>query len=77
MELRTFDQLIKFLRNWGSSGQADYDIVGMLHLVGACADSLADQATDSDLNRAQECLTQRQIDFLIKLGTRLTGLIKK
>jgi len=73
MQAQTLDDLIRHLREfraWGNQSEG-YDAVAMSHLLGACLDSLRQNATKSDLSELGECLEPHQVAFLKKLAAGL------
>lgn len=73
MQAQTLEDLIRHLRefrSWGNQSEG-YDAVGMSHLLGACLDSLKQNATKSDLADLAECLEAHQVSFLKVLASRL------
>ena len=73
MQAQTLDDLIRHLREfraWGNQSEG-YDAVAMSHLLGACLDSLRQNATKSDLADLSECLEAHQVTFLKKLAAGL------
>jgi len=73
MQAQTLDDLIRHLREfraWGNQSEG-YDAVAMSHLLGACLDSLRQNATKSDLADLGECLKAHQVSFLKTLAAGL------
>lgn len=73
MQAQTLEDLIRHLREfraWGNQSEG-YDAVAMSHLLGACLDSLRQNATKSDLSELGECLEAHQVAFLKTLAARL------
>jgi hypothetical protein len=73
MQAQTLEDLIRHLREfraWGNQSEG-YDAVAMSHLLGACLDSLRQNATKSDLADLGECLEAHQVAFLKKLAAGL------
>jgi hypothetical protein len=73
MQAQSLDDLIRHLRDfrsWGNQSEG-YDAVGMSHLLGACLDSLKQNATKADLADLTECLKAHQVTFLKQLAAGL------
>lgn len=73
MQAQSLEDLIRQLRDfrsWGNQSEG-YDAVGMSHLLGACLDSLRENATRTDLADLGECLKAPQVSFLKSLAARL------
>lgn len=73
MNLQNFDDLVRLLkeyRAWGNQSEG-YDAVAMIRLLGACLDSLRQNALPSDLKDLPECLEPHQLMFLKKLAAGL------
>ena len=73
MQAQTLDDLIRHLREfraWGNQSEG-YDAVAMSHLLGACLDSLRQNATKADLADLGECLEPHQVSFLKTLAAGL------
>lgn len=74
-EVKTWDQLIKFLEDW-SAANGDpyvYDSVGILTILGACLTNLAKFSIDADFDDLGEIYEPRQIDVLRKLLNGAVG----
>jgi hypothetical protein len=73
MQISTLEDLVRYLkdyRTFGNQGEG-YDAVGMSHLLGACLDSLRQNASKSDLADLPECLEAHQLMFLKTLAAGL------
>jgi len=73
MQVQTLEDLIRHLRefrSWGNQSEG-YDAVAMSHLLGACLDSLRQNASKADLGDLAECLEAHQVMFLKNLAAGL------
>ena len=73
MQHQSLEDLVRYLkdfRSWGNQGEG-YDALAMSRLLGACLDSLRQNASKSDLADLPECLEPHQIAFLKKLASGL------
>lgn len=73
MEIRRYEDLVQFLkdfRSWGNAGEG-YDYVGMIHLLGACLENLRKYASESELAELGECLEAGQIQFMKRISLRI------
>jgi len=73
MQHQSLEDLVRYLkdfRSWGNQGEG-YDGLAMSRLLGACLDSLRQNATKSDLTDLADCLEPNQIMFLKKVAAGL------
>lgn len=70
----SYEELVAFIRNWRSWGstEGEYDVVGLVHLLGACLTSLSETALDAELADFGDCLDDQQKIVLAKLATITT-----
>jgi len=73
VQAQSLEELIRHLREfraWGNQSEG-YDAIAMIHLLGACLDSLRRNATKADLADMAECLEPHQVMFLRSLTAQL------
>lgn len=67
-EVRDYEDLLEFLRNWRSFRDPQvYDFGGMVHLLKACLDNLRQFAVDGEIEDIANYLDDDQKAFLKRL----------
>ncbi|MEO0452431.1 MAG: hypothetical protein AAFZ74_19115 [Pseudomonadota bacterium] len=70
----SFDELLRFVRGWTSWDDPNsYDAVGILSVLAACLDNLAEMGNEGDVEHIPYVLDSRQIEVLKRLCQHCAG----
>lgn len=63
-----YDDVYRTIKEWGTSTDEPYDVIGVVHFLIASIENLRENALDAELDDIPFSLTQEQANFLIKIA---------
>jgi hypothetical protein len=72
LAFQSYDEIDAYLRNWSSFNDPQvYDFGGIVHLMVACLDNIAQYGLEAELEDLPHYLTSEQQQFIIRIAAIL------